>query len=84
MYTETSSPRKQGDKARLASKTYPATNNMCLTFWYHMYGSNIGTLNVYTSSFGHLGSTVWSQYGNQGNQWRKAQKTLQTATQYQV
>lgn len=84
MYTETSSPRKQGDKARLASKTYPATNGMCLSFWYHMYGNSIGTLNVYTSTFSRLGSPVWALYGNQGNNWRKAQTTIQTATQFQV
>ena len=84
MYIEASSPRRQGDKARLVSKTYPATNNQCLSFWYHMYGISIGTLNVYASSFNNLGSIIWSLYGNQGNQWKKAQVTIQKSTQFQV
>ena len=46
MYIEASSPRHNGDKARLVSKTYPATNNQCLSFRYHMYGISIGTLKV--------------------------------------
>jgi len=85
MYIETSAPRKQGDKARLVSKTYPTSDNMCLGFWYHMYGPNIGTLNVYASSASTgLGTPVWTLYGDQGNTWNKAQVTVQTTTPYQV
>ena len=38
-----------------------------MTFYYHMYGSTIGELNVYNN-----GSKVWSRKGPQGNQWYKA------------
>ena len=49
MYIETSSPRRAGDYAILTSHTlYPRNNqNMCFSFWYNMYGSNIGGLDVY-------------------------------------
>lgn len=49
-----------------------------------MYGAFIGSLNVYASSYGNLGTAVWKQYGNQGNSWRMAQVTVQTATPFQV
>ena len=84
MYTETSAPRKSGDKARLTSKQYPASNGQCLKFWFHMYGPNIGTLNVYASSYNRLGQAVWTLYGNQGNKWQQAQVTIQTTTPFQV
>ena len=47
MYIETSAPRKQGDKARLMSPSYKDNSDICVQFWYHMYGSGIGTFNVY-------------------------------------
>ena len=47
MYIETSSPRKQGQKAQLATPSYTDNTDVCVTFWYHMYGNGIGTLNVY-------------------------------------
>lgn len=47
MYTESSAPRRRGDKAWLVSPVYPLTIGSCLQFYYHMYGTNIGTLNVY-------------------------------------
>ena len=50
MYIETSAPRRPNDKARLSSTTYTkSTNDECLQFYYHMYGANIGTLNVKVS-----------------------------------
>lgn len=47
MYIESSIPRKEGDYANLFSDTYeinktPLTDEYCLIFWYHMYGTGIG------------------------------------------
>jgi len=50
MFIEASAPRKEGQKARLLSPWYQPqfyTKGACLTFWYHMYGTDIGRLNVY-------------------------------------
>ena len=47
MYIESSAPRKEGDYANLFSETYeinktPLTDEYCLVFWYHMYGTGMG------------------------------------------
>ena len=78
MYIETSSPRNKGDVARL-KKTMPFSGNMCLSFYYHMYGSTMGTLNVYVN-----GVKVFSASGNKGNNWRKAELTVTSSGMYEV
>ncbi|XP_067654504.1 MAM and LDL-receptor class A domain-containing protein 1-like [Haliotis asinina] len=88
MYIETSSPRRPNDVARLNSfiLTGP-TSPTCLTFWYHMYGNSIGTLNVYVTRNGAKGSPIWQMSGNQGNSWNVAEvsiKTVSGSTPYQI
>ena len=67
MYIETSSPRVQGDDAKLRSPTLRFSGNMCLKFFYHMYGATIGRLDVIINS-----KTVFSASGNKGNKWLEA------------
>lgn len=63
MYME-SSGRIKGDVARLLSPVYTGQNApKCLQFWYHMYGKNTGTLNVYLVSSGAKGKPVWTKTG---------------------
>lgn len=87
MYIETSLPRKPGDYARMESPAYPVTdgNGKCLMFWYHMYGSGIGRLNVYIKRGNSLGTKTWTAAGNQGNRWLRAMITVQSPnTQWKV
>ena len=74
MFAEVSS-FNQGDRASLSSPYYYNNKYKCLEFWYHMYGSSIGTLNVYTSRFFYR-RLSWTKKGNQGNKWHKAQVSL--------
>ena len=69
MYIETSFPRTSGDIARLFSPFVLTSNSNCgFSFWYHMYGTTINTLNVYVlTPKGH--NLVWTKSGNQGNRW---------------
>ena len=67
MYIETSSPRKQGDTAKLNSPMLQFSGSMCLKFYYHMYGANIATLNVIIK-----GNKVFTASGNKGNKWLRA------------
>ena len=84
MYIETSAPRRSGDKARLISPKYPATSWRCMTFFYHMYGSGIGTLNIYLKAQNQLGPSVWTESGDHGNQWNKGQATINSNSNFQV
>ena len=79
MYIETSSPRKQGDTARLVSPLHLLQGNSdgqscVLEFWYHMYGMDIATLNVYSRSavVDNTENLLWSLSGNQLDAWHLA------------
>lgn len=83
LYAETSGILK-GDRAHLVSRTFPATNGRCMTFWYHMYGSGMGDLNVYVNINGTK-HKVWTMSGDQGDEWKMARVTLVSkGYQYQV
>ena len=70
VYIETSFPRVQGDNAILVKSGLSFSSKKCLTFYYHMYGSSMGTLNVRVGN--NLNSTIFTKSGNQGNKWIKA------------
>ena len=81
MYIETTSPRVPGDNAKLNSPVLKFCGNMCLKFFYHMYGATIGRLNVIIN--GTL-NTVFSASGNRGNKWFEARITTSISGMYLV
>ncbi|KAM4557404.1 apical endosomal glycoprotein [Fundulus diaphanus] len=71
-----SSVGEWGDVSYLVSDVFqPSSRGHCLTFWYHMYGSHVGTLNIYISDRKiHAGGNEegylkWTKTGNKGDQW---------------
>ncbi|XP_053139929.1 MAM domain-containing glycosylphosphatidylinositol anchor protein 2 isoform X2 [Hemicordylus capensis] len=95
MYIEASSPRKEGDRARLISPVfsippknpYGATNTVyCFSFYYNMYGQHIGTLNVYLrlKSQPAIENPFWSSSGNKGQHWFQARVNIHPNTSFQV
>ena len=71
MFIETSSPRQEGDNAKL-EVVLPGNGELgCLSFYYHMYGADMGTLNVFSGNM-----IVFNKSGNQGNIWKKAERTI--------
>ncbi|XP_072179347.1 MAM and LDL-receptor class A domain-containing protein 2-like [Diadema setosum] len=84
MYIETSSPRVYGDFARLWSPAYYGSGSFCLTFWYHMYGSAINSLNVYKSetTFPNSTDSIFSLSGQKGNYWNQAQINIYNSYYY--
>lgn len=77
VYIETSSPRRKGDTAQLTSPVLSPTSakGSCLKFWYHMFGPNIGTLNLYLQTAN--GKTLfWSKTSSQGDSWKQTQRTV--------
>ena len=90
---EASSPRKANDTARLASPTIQgsgararrAVGDCKIRFFYHMYGSSVGQLNIYTATtYGQPGIKVWSTSGNKGDMWLRGEATLSSAANFQV
>ena len=71
MYIETSSPRKPGDKAKLVLTVPNKGETSCLSFYYHMYGATVGTLNVYSGN-----SKVFHISGNQSNNWIMVERNI--------
>ena len=67
MHIETSSPQQPGDYAKLNSPKLQFNGNMCILFYYHMYGVNVGTLTVNIN-----GNSVFSASGNKGDKWLRA------------
>lgn len=53
MYVEAST-RGEGQTAHLISPKYQGMAEQCVEFYYHMYGRDIGTLNVYTQVGGFV------------------------------
>ena len=70
MYIE-ASPQSYGDNAKLQLAVPRSNSPSCLTFYYHMYGSDMGTLNVFSGN-----DTIFTQSGDQGNYWRKVTRTV--------
>ena len=56
-------------------------NNLHLSFYYHMYGASMGSLNVEVSSDGgNSWVTEWTKSGNQSDQWWHAYVDLSSYT----
>lgn len=87
IFIETSQPRQAGDKALLLSESLTGTGNTahCFSFWYHMYGTSVGTLNVYIVSNGSLPGTLnWHLSGNQDNAWRQGRFPITSSVEFNV
>ncbi len=78
VYTESSSPNYPNKTAILEGPCFDLTSasDAELTFWYHMYGSNMGTLNVEVSEDCVSWTNAWSLSGDQGNSWYEANVDL--------
>ncbi|XP_006823085.1 MAM domain-containing glycosylphosphatidylinositol anchor protein 2-like, partial [Saccoglossus kowalevskii] len=60
----------QGSIATVYSEPFGMSDtDMCINFWYHMYGGGIGTLTVQQLLSNGDVIDLWTMSGNQGNQW---------------
>ncbi|XP_031553545.1 uncharacterized protein LOC116290605 isoform X2 [Actinia tenebrosa] len=75
MYIEVSSG-VTGARAKLLSPMLPASSK-CVSFYYHMFGSDIGTLNVYVQRNDSRSIVkVWTLSKQQGDEWLQGQAPL--------
>lgn len=60
---------------------FSAAGSASITFAYHMYGTNMGSLELQASTNnGSSWSTIWSESGDQGNSWLSANVSLNAYT----
>ncbi|CAC5422240.1 unnamed protein product [Mytilus coruscus] len=71
------------ENALLVSNSLQTDAKLCLSFYYHMYGSDIGTLEVIVSSLG-TNQTIFTRSGDQGNQWYHQKLYIQPASNLQI
>lgn len=78
MYIETSSPRVLGDIAILESPSFDlnGTTEADFSFWYHMNGNSIGTLDVEVSTDCSTWTNLWTLSGHQGDVWSQGNVPL--------
>ncbi|CAG2239910.1 HSPA1s [Mytilus edulis] len=72
MYTEMSG-KNPGDKATMSTTSQLPTTSRCMMFYYHMKGSTMGTLNIYSEGTNTAKSNIWTRSGAQGDDWIKAE-----------
>ena len=73
VYTE-ATPQSPGDNAKLQLVVPRRNSTSCLTFFYHMYGYSMGTLNVFSGN-----TTIFTVSGDQGDYWRKVSRTVNSS-----
>ena len=85
IYIETSLPRKINETAVLVSPIVNSQNDVCLKFWYHMFGQDINNLQVLTTDvMTGQQNVIWRRFETQGNIWRPASITLVAPTNITV
>ncbi|XP_066271846.1 fibropellin-1-like [Branchiostoma lanceolatum] len=71
--------------ARVESPVIQPTAGSCLQFFYHMYGSSVGTLSVFVRPSGQpLGNPIWNKTGDQGDLWQKGEYEVVMQQPFQV
>ncbi len=53
------------------------SGTVCLRFWYHIFGKNIGQLLVYMLSLEESQPAMFQVTESQGNEWREAVTTIE-------
>nr|XP_002741057.1 PREDICTED: MAM domain-containing protein 2-like [Saccoglossus kowalevskii] len=92
IFTESSKPRIEGNAARLISPIYQPENIddvFILTFYHHMHGTTMGTLNVYLSNVNETRlQRIWSKSGREqrtyGNHWFHTELVFNATSPFQV
>uniref|UniRef100_A0A8C3XP74 Enteropeptidase n=2 Tax=Chelydra serpentina TaxID=8475 RepID=A0A8C3XP74_CHESE len=72
-------------RVRLFSLTLvPASDQFCLSFWYHMYGTNVYHLTINIMNSSNMEKTVFQKEGNYGNNWNYGQVTLNETSDFKI
>ncbi|CAC5403043.1 unnamed protein product [Mytilus coruscus] len=72
-----------GQNSNFTSVTVSSDGDACFTFWFHMYGDGMGTLNVYLVSE-TMTQKLWSRSGNKPDLWQLAFVDISILDPYQI
>ncbi|MGH0157508.1 UNVERIFIED_CONTAM: hypothetical protein FKN15_062442 [Acipenser sinensis] len=81
--------KPENEVARLLSPAVlPQSSDLCMSFWYHMFGSHIGRLRIKQrkqTAEGPVEIILWTVSGHQGSRWREGRLVIpQSPHTYQV
>ena len=65
------------------SEEISASAKLCMSFWYHMYGSYMGSLRVFKTENG-VETLLWEKSGDQGNQWHEGKINITSKSSFKV
>nr|XP_028582781.1 enteropeptidase isoform X2 [Podarcis muralis] len=68
----------------LSLSLVPSSDVFCLSFWYHMYGTNVYRLSITITYDQNTERTVFQKEGNYGNNWNYGQITLNETSNFKV
>ena len=84
IYAE-SSGGSADDRAPLTTPRIGQTGPQCvLSFWYHMFGTSVGTLSVKLSFLDGTQPVIWSKSGSQGNSWQNSRLVIGSRQLFKV
>ncbi|CAC5389526.1 unnamed protein product [Mytilus coruscus] len=72
-----------GQKSNYTSVSISPDGDACFTFWFHMHGNGMGTLNVYVVS-DNITQKLWSRSGNKPDIWQLAFVDISITEPYQM
>ncbi|XP_020893841.1 MAM and LDL-receptor class A domain-containing protein 1-like, partial [Exaiptasia diaphana] len=85
VYMETSYSRPRRTAYLVSPEVAPSSRSHCLSFFYHMYGKTMGSLNVIiVDKIKKRYSLLSTITGNQGNVWHYKEVTITSLNKYQV
>lgn len=88
IYTLATDPQETKVARLLSPVVSSPDSDLCMSFWYHMFGSHIGTLHIKQRKQtvdGKADILLWTVSGHQGNRWREGRVLLpRTNKPYQV
>ena len=79
MYIEASGKVK-GEKARMVYTFDSPVQKGCFSLYFHMYGADIGSLNIGRTIAGGKYEQLWVAIGEQGRKWLQAVIPIQSET----
>ncbi|XP_072182128.1 MAM and LDL-receptor class A domain-containing protein 1-like [Diadema setosum] len=84
IYTEANG--RVGKYSLLESASIPAATmgTVCVYFWYHMYGSDMGTLNVRSRVDGDLLQVFWTRSNSLDDNWYQGQAEYTSTEDFQI